>query len=263
MSKVNKPFYKLLNELEKFRLDNSQMINFAQTNIKEYSQLNKSIRELLKKNITIFTEQKVFIENTSLELQTPLAIVIAKLEMLIEKYHQNKEYAEEIADVLTILNRMKRLNVSLLLLSKIRNRQFPKTSFVNLRNVLESVIGGFEDLINYKNITIEKVGEGFPSLQMNEDLAYIMFTNLIKNAIAHNQNGGKIIVRYASEFITIANDGRESGIDIFNRYQNASVDEKSSGLGLSIVKSIADLYSINVTYCYDKLHIFTVGLKKN
>lgn len=261
MSKANKPFYNLLNELEKFRLDNSQMIDFTPSNIREYTQLNKSVRELLKKNITVFTEQKVFIENTSHELQTPLTIVIAKLELLIEKYQHNRNYAEDIADVLNILNRMKRLNANLLLLSKIKNRQFPETSSVNLRNVLETVIADFDDLIDYKGIIIEKTGEASPVMQMNEDLAYILFTNLIKNAVAHNHQGGKIIIRYASDSITIANSGNEVSVDIFERYQNASVDEKSSGLGLSIVKSIVALYEIEITYSYDKVHIFTLQLK--
>jgi signal transduction histidine kinase len=261
MSKANKPFYKLLNELEKFRLDNSQMIDLAQTNIKEYSQLNKSVQELLKKNITVFTEQKIFIENTSHELQTPLTIVIAKLELLIEKYQHDKEYAEEIADVLNILNRMKRLNANLLLLSKIKNRQFTKTSSVNLRDMLESVIGDFEGLISYKEITIEKTGEASPTMRMNEDLAYILFTNLIKNAVAHNHSGGKIIIHYASSAVTIANSGNKITTDVFDRYRNASIDEKSSGLGLSIVKSIAGLYEIDLTYRYDKVHIFTLQLK--
>jgi signal transduction histidine kinase len=259
--RANAPFYKLLDELKKFRLDNSRMIDFTPTNIKEYTQLNDSVRETLEENINTFTGQKVFIENISHELQTPLAIVIAKLELLIERYRHNEDYAKEIADVLNTLNRMKRLNSNLLLLSKIKNKQFPKKSSVNLRNILESVIDNFEDLIHYREITIEKSGDASPAIQMNEDLAYILFTNLIKNAVAHNQNGGKIVIRYASDSITIANSGNLTAIDVFERYRNASIDETSSGLGLSIVKSIAGLYGIDINYRYDELHIFTLHVK--
>jgi signal transduction histidine kinase len=261
MSKANKPFYALLDRLKSFRLDNRQMIDFTPTRIKEYAQLNKSVSELLEKNIKAFSEQKIFIENTSHELQTPLTIVIAKLELLIEKYQHNKDYAEEIADVLNILNRMKRLNANLLLLSKIKNRQFPETSPVDLRNVLEQVIADFEELIDYKGIRVEKTGNASPVKQMNEDLAYILFTNLIKNAVAHNQTDGKIMINYAPNSITIANSGKETEMAVFSRYQSATVEEKSSGLGLSIVKSIADLYEINLTYRYDKVHVFTLYLK--
>jgi signal transduction histidine kinase len=258
IAKANKPFYKLLDELKKFHLDNNQMVDFAPTNIKEYSQLNESVREVLNANLNTFTEQKIFIENTSHELQTPLAIVVAKLEVLIEKHQNNKNYTEEIASVLNILNRMKRLNSNLLLLSKIKNKQFPKTSLVNLRDVLESVVENFTELIEYKKITLEKSGDVSPVLLMNEDLAYIMFSNLMKNAIAHNHNGGKIIIRYLAGSISITNSGNNAVVDVFERYRNASIDEKSSGLGLSIVKSIAALYGIDLIYKYDKVHIFTL-----
>jgi signal transduction histidine kinase len=261
ISKANKPFYKLLNELKKFRLDKRQIIAFPKTNLKEYSQLNRSIKELLERNIDVFNEQKIFIENTAHELQTPLAITIAKMEMLIEKYQSNKEYTEEIAGVLNILNRMKRLNSNLLLLSKIKNSQFPETSSVNLREVLDSVIADFEDIAAYKEISIEKEGDYCPELQINKDLAYILFGNLIKNAVAHNHQNGKIIINYNSDCITIANSGNRMTFNVFSRYQNAAADEKSSGLGLSIVKSIADLYQLNITYTYNEMHIFRIDMK--
>jgi signal transduction histidine kinase len=257
ISRTNKPFFQLLDKLKKFRLDNSRMIDLPSTQIQEYVQLNNSVKELLEKNIHIFTEQKQFIENTSHELQTPLAIVIAKMEAMLEKYQGNEEYAEEIASILGILNRMKRLNSNLLLLSKIKNKQFPKIIPVNLRDVLDSVIADFEDFAAYRQITVEKEGDVSPILQMNEDLAHILFTNLVKNAIIYNEQNGKIIIRYAQNAIAIANSGTGAVKDVFNRYQS----EKSSGLGLSIVKSIVELYHIDISYQFESnLHIFEIKL---
>jgi signal transduction histidine kinase len=258
--KANKSFYKLLNELKKFRLDNRQILEFPETNVKEYLQLNQSVKELLEKNIDVFNEQKIFIENTTHELQTPLAIIIAKMEMLIEKYQSDKKITEEISDVLNTLNRMKRLNSNLLLLSKIKNGQFPETSLVDLREIIDLVITDFEDLAAYKEISIEKEGDYYPELEINKDLAYILFSNLIKNAIAHNHQNGKIIIKYASDCITIANSGNKIADKVFSRYQNTAADEKSSGLGLSIVKSIADLYQLKITYIYNTMHIFRINI---
>jgi signal transduction histidine kinase len=255
ISKANIPIYHLLDELKKFQLDNSRMIDLPPTKIGEYMQLNESVRRMLEKNIHIFTEQKQFIENTSHELQTPLATVITKIDTLLEKYQNNREYAEEIAGILSILKRMKRLNSSLLLLSKIKNMQFPETAAVDLRNVLDATISEFKEFTSYKQITVETEGEAAPLLQMNEDLAHILFTNLVKNAIAHNEQNGKIIVRYALDSITIANSGRAEAKDIFNRYRS----EKSSGLGLSIVKSIAELYNLDISYRFEnRMHIFEI-----
>jgi signal transduction histidine kinase len=258
--KANKPFYKLLDELKKFRLDNRQMIDFPVTNIREYSQLNESVKELLTKNIDVFTEQKIFIENTSHELQTPLAIAIAKMDLLMEKHQDKKDLLEEIAAILNILNRMKHLNKNLLLLSNIKNHQFFDVLPVNLRNIVETVLADFEDFIQYKQITIEKEGYAMPLVTMNENLATILFTNLIKNAITHNHENGKIIIHYTPDSIVIANSGQNAVADVFSRYSTTTADEKSSGLGLSIVKSITDLYPIDILYHYDGMHIFTLKL---
>jgi signal transduction histidine kinase len=262
VTKANKPFYRLLDELKKFHLDNSRMIDLPPAKIKEYIQLNNSVKELLEKNIHIFTEQKVFIENTSHELQTPLAIVIAKMESLLEKYRNNEEHVKEIAGILDVLNRMKRLNSNLLLLSKIKNRQFTENRSLHLREVLEAVVAEFEDIAAYKQITIEQKGDASPQMQINKDLAHILFTNLVKNAIAHNKQNGKISICYAPDAITIANTGNGATDRVSDRYQTDASDEKSSGLGLSIVKSIAGLYQIDIDYCRDgEMHVFKLSLR--
>jgi signal transduction histidine kinase len=262
LAKAHKPFYRLLDELKKFHLDNSRMIDFPPSRIREYTQLNRSVRELLEENIRIFTGQKVFIENTSHELQTPLAIVIARLETLLEKCRNDEEQVKEMAGILNVLNRMKRLNSNLLLLSKIKNRQFPESRAVNLRTALEAVVAEFEDIAAYRQIAVEQTGDAAPVLQMNEDLAHILFTNLVKNAIAHNVQHGKISIRYAAAAITIANTGNSAAVAGFNRYQAGDGDEKSSGLGLSIVKSIAALYRIDLRYSHDgEMHVFELKVE--
>jgi signal transduction histidine kinase len=205
----------------------------------------------------------MFIENTSHELQTPLAIVIARLETLLEKHRDNETYMQELSGILTVLNRMKRLNTNLLLLSKIKNRQFADSRTVNLREKLETVIAEFEDLAEYRQITVEQTGDAAPVLQMNDDLAHILLTNLVKNAIAHNKPNGKIIIRYAPDLITIANTGNKAAIAVFDRYQAGASSEKSPGLGLSIIKSIADLYQIDVDYCCEEeMHVFKLSMRR-
>ncbi|MDR3366710.1 MAG: HAMP domain-containing histidine kinase [Prevotellaceae bacterium] len=262
VAKANKPFYRLLDELKKFRLDNSRMIDLPPAKIREYMQLNSSVKELLEKSIRIFTEQKIFIENATHELQTPLAIVIAKLETLLEKYRNNGELMKEIAGVLTVLNRMRRLNSNLFLLSKIKNRQFTEIRSMNLRKILEAVLAEFEDVAAYRQIAVEQKGDAAPSLPISEDLAHILFTNLVKNAIVHNEQNGKISIRYAADAITISNTGNRAALALFERYRTGAGDEKSLGLGLSIAKAIADLYQIGLSYYHDgEMHVFRLSLR--
>lgn len=254
--RVTKPFYLLLDRLKSFHLDNRRMIDFPSTEISEFSDLNRSLKRLLEENINVFTEQKHFLENASHEMQTPLAVITGKLELLLDDKDCTPDQMQEIGRILGILNRMKRVTGNLLLLSKIRNKQFPGSEEVDLSLVIDEVLSTFRDLIEFKELTIDFEKEENPIVKMNPDLAYIMINNLVKNTVAHNIHKGRIIIRIGSNEITFANDGKvlSGHNDIFERYKSETPDSGSSGIGLSIVKTIVDLYDFKITYRFDKLH---------
>lgn len=264
INKSNKPFYILLDNLKKFRLDSTKMIEFPQTQITEYSELNETVHALLEKNINIFVEQKNFIENASHELQTPLAITINKLELLMDRGGLSEEQMIEVNSVLNNLNRMKRLNSSLLLLSKIKNRQYTTSEGIDLVSVFEEVLDIFEDIIAHKRIIVDiRKDTGYILVNMNKDLSYILATNLIKNAVYHNLEEGYIEIVFKDNSITIINKGIDivSGTDIFERYVSNKLNSNSSGLGLSIVKSIADTYDFRISHSYkDGKHIISLHI---
>jgi signal transduction histidine kinase len=260
----NRPFYRLLDNLRNFKLGETKIIEFPTTNIQEYTELNKSVKNLLESNINAYNEQKNFIENASHELQTPLSIAIGKLELLANDKKPEKEQLENIASALSSLNRMKRLNSSLLLLSKIKNKQFPGTEPVNMIPVFEEILDDFGDLISHKELIlkIEKNAESL-NVSMNKDLAYILANNLVKNAVSHNIKNGTISIVFDADAVIISNDGISVNNDIFDRYISSSTDAKSSGLGLSIVKSITDIYNFRITHQYRDKHIFTIKFPKS
>ncbi|MFT3994153.1 MAG: HAMP domain-containing sensor histidine kinase [Dysgonomonas sp.] len=261
ISKTNRPFYLLLDKLKNFNLDKSQMIDFPKTSISEYAELNSSVEILLSENIKTFNEQKNFIENASHELQTPLAVSISKLELFMSRYNLSEEQLIDMSTILKSLNRMKRLNRNMLLLSKIRNKQFIKEEYVNLTALLKTIINEFEDFIEHKEIELTFEQQEEITFYMNADLAYILLANLIKNAITHNVEKGKIDIHIRNHKIEISNTGIElpSDQNIFERYTIGTDNVKSSGLGLSIVKSITDLYKIKISHCQkNKVHTITL-----
>lgn len=263
--KSNKPFYTLLNKLKEFHLNETQMFDLPNTTISEYANLNQSIKELLEKNINVYAEQKNFIENASHELQTPIAIAISKLELMMSKENLTQQQLEEMNSVINSLGRAKRLNSSLLLLSKIKNKQFIGNEIIDLFKISEDVIENFEALIQYKNISVNIEQNGTPRISMNQDLAYILMNNLIKNAIVHNIIGGNIDIQFYDKSIIISNNGEAipDGLNIFERYiSNSENVVQSSGLGLSIVKSIIDTYKIKISHKYSAgMHSITLMLK--
>lgn len=256
----NKPFNKLLDDLKCFRLGETKMIEFSPTNIQEYKELNHSVKILLEDNINAYNEQKNFIENASHELQTPLSITINKLELMANSNKPDKEQLEEITSALASLNRMKRLNSSLLLLSKIKNKQFSGNEKIDMIAVFDEILSDFEDFISHKELTLAiNRKQEIMTVSINKDLAYILANNLIKNAISHNIKNGNIDITFASDTVTISNDGLPVNSDIFERYVSSSTDSKSSGLGLSIVKSITDIYGFKISHRYNNKHIFSVN----
>lgn len=255
LRKIWKPFYDLLHQLKNFNL-NSSNFQPLKTNVHEFKLLNTSVSELLKKNIELYSSQKQFIENASHELQTPLAISINKLELLAEKNELTETDMYMVASVIENLQRLTRLNKSLLLLSKIENKQYSDEELVSISAVCNRLAEDFSDLADYKNISLEFKTDVALFVNMNADLAEILFTNLIKNAIIHTAENGFVKIELFNNSVIIENFGTASlnTQDIFKRFYKNSAEKNTTGLGLAIVKTIVDKYGFQLTYTFEGTH---------
>lgn len=263
LKKTWQPFYELLSYLDKFRLDKEALPKFSKTNIEEFKLLNHSVKSLIETNIGIYKNQKHFIENVSHELQTPLAIGVNKLELLAGDKRLSKEQIEKIGGIIETFQRMSALNKSLLLFSKIENRQFIATKEVSFGNLFSKVIEDFTDFSKYKNIQINYIKLTDWTYLINPDLALILVMNLVKNSIIHNIKGGKVTITLNKASFTIENTGAEpelSSIKMFQRFNKKANQNSSTGLGLAIVKAITDVSGLVINYSYeDENHVFTVA----
>ncbi|ABG60766.1 sensor histidine kinase [Cytophaga hutchinsonii] len=260
LKKIWKPFYGLLKQLESFSLHSSNF-NTPQTNVHEFKLLNTAISDLLKKNIELYNSQKQFIENASHELQTPLAISINKLELLAEKNDLSESDLSMVASAIENLHRLTRLNKSLLLLSKIENKQFTDEAQISIAEICERLTTDFSDLASFKNISLKYVNQADVSVKMNKDLADVLLSNLIKNAIVHTPANGSVQIITEAHAVTIQNSG-DTALDeknIFMRFYKNSAEKNTTGLGLAIVKTIADKYKFKIFYSYQGMHKIKIG----
>lgn len=260
------PFYNLLAKLKIYQFGNTERSIDIDTNTTEFKDLQQAVNTLLKQNYAVFEQQKQFIGNASHELQTPLAITVNKLELLAEDGHLSDSQAQSIEEIILTINRLIRMNKSLLLLSKIENYQFEEQSEVSINKLIKSELEELDDISSFRDISISLEEKAEIKLTMNAALAQIVVSNLIRNALFHNVQGGIVHIQIDTNQLEICNTGRDQSLDqetIFLRFHKHTDRKDSSGLGLAIVKAICDLNGHTINYSFvETLHCFQLTFKK-
>lgn len=259
-----RPFYRLLVWLDNYRLGKKNVPLDNPTRTTEFRKLNEAVVRYATHSEEVFEQQKVFIGNASHELQTPLAVCQNRLEMLMEDETLNEQQMGEILKTYQTLEYVSKLNKSLLLLSKIDNSQFVEAADVCLNEVLHRYIEDYREVYAYRDIQLQMEEKGEFRIRMNETLAVVLVTNLLKNAFVHNINKGRVGIEISAGSISFRNTGTEEELDekrIFERfYQGSRKREGSTGLGLAIVDAICRQYRLKVSYRWeDGMHCFEIG----
>jgi signal transduction histidine kinase len=257
-----KPFYKTLASLGNYDLNKKNTIKFDSASTQEFRQLNNVLNQMTKKIQNDYQNLKEFTENASHEIQTPLAIIRSKLELMIQAEDISAEQMKQVQEIYESTNRLSKLNQSLLLLAKIENHQFHEIQVIKFKELIENKLIQFEEMIVFKNIKVET---SLIDLQtkMNAHLADILLSNIIGNAIRHNVHDGKIKIELNTNSLSVSNSGNPLSISpekLFERFQKASPSDDSVGLGLAIVKQICDAYNFKINYQYsEKTHTITIS----
>jgi signal transduction histidine kinase len=255
LGKLWKPFYNTLEQLKEFNLTSKSKINFQETAIDEFTELNTTALFMTEKVSKDYEVLKSFTENASHEIQTPLSIIKTKLELLSQSESLDETQVQAMKAINSAATRLSKLNHSLLLLTKIENGQFVDNQPVNISMIISQYLENFEELAEAKNILIDKNIEGNEKVNMNESLAAILISNIISNAIKHNHDNGTIEIKLLEKEFTVSNTGEvplKQTTQLFERFQKDSSSGDSLGLGLAIVKKICDIYGFSVTYIYEK-----------
>ncbi|MBW7890672.1 MAG: HAMP domain-containing histidine kinase [Chitinophagaceae bacterium] len=260
-----RPFNHTLTRLEEFRVDRLEPLGLMHTDIDEFASLNRAIDTLAQNNRRLFGLQKEFTENASHEMQTPLAVLQTKLELLLQTSPLSEAQANLIDELFQAVQRMSRLNKTLLLLTRLDNHQFAEKEYLPLKEVIEKIISQYDEAVKAKDLrlTLELRDEVF--CYMNRTLAEILVNNLVSNAIRHNIVSGDLQVCLEKDLMEVKNSGQPIALDeqkIFTRFQKISTDPNSIGLGLSIVQKICELNGFELYYRFDEhKHCFSIGLK--
>jgi signal transduction histidine kinase len=256
--KLWRPFFDAVGEAARFNILVDAPLELPDTTINEFRQLNTVLEKMTNKMRTDYINLKEYNENSSHEIQTPLAIIRSKLDILMQNKNLNKESINLIRSINEATSRLFKLNQGLLLISKIENMQFPEIKELSLAKIVENCLNNYVEIMGLKKITVKTDFKDTAIVKMNETLADIMISNILSNAVRYNLDGGYIDCRIDSSTLTVTNSGIALDIDpeqLFNRFRRGSFQSQSVGLGLSIIKKIADHYNMRISYkCTGTVH---------
>jgi signal transduction histidine kinase len=217
---------------------------------------------LTERTRSSFINQNQFIENASHEMQTPLAIALSKLELLIEDPQLTETQSVIIQALITSTHRLAKLNRTLLLLSKIENQQFMEKEEVCMKPLFEEILTYFDEQKENLQLSVTAEIRQDATVNANPVLVDLLFTNLIKNAFSHNVPQGSVHLVVDHKACTISNTSSSEAIPeekLFQRFYKQSIYKDSWGLGLALVKKICTINQWHITYSkQDTIHSFTV-----
>lgn len=219
-----------------------------------------------------FIRQKQFIYDASHELKTPIAIISASAEML-EKNPKEKKWLDNIK---TENNRMNKLVISLLDLSKSENiKENEVYTNVNLSKVIKNKALTFESLIYENSLELDVDVANDIMFNCNEDRIKELLSILMDNAIKHSLPNSQITVKLSKEknniYLSVKNKGKEIPVSergkIFERFyrldKSRNRDDNRYGIGLSIAKNIVINHNGTISVnCKDGYTTFIVNFKQ-
>jgi two-component system sensor histidine kinase QseC len=239
---------------------------------KEILPLTLELNRLFKLINNAFENEQRFNSDAAHELKTPLATVKTQAEVALRSLSTTLSMTNNIEsikanlhNIITAVNNSSHMVSQLLILSRLSpNRQLTDLEYCHIDKISREIIA---DLLNHalqKNITIELniinelTNANVPTITGNKTLIAILIRNVIDNAIKYSGNDSEINVNIIANKIKnklifeVADHG--PGLPdklkqrIFDRfYRQPGTNVEGSGLGLSIVKLIAELHRAKIT----------------
>lgn len=262
-----KPLYIMLEWIDNLKLAKHFPPLNIRSEITEFHKLSDALLRSARRNSEMYEQQSLFIGHASHELQTPIAIAQNRLEILADDPGLSETQLSQILKTRQSLENLSKLNKTLLLLTKIENRQFPNNRKINVNTLAASLLEDFHEAYGRFHISCVLEEKTEMNIHIDESLAVVLFSNIIKNAFVHNRSDGIVRICISGRRICFSNTSSKKSLNpdyIFQRFYRETEHEGSTGLGLSLVDSICKLYSIEISYTYkNETHNFELKIPQD
>jgi two-component system OmpR family sensor kinase len=250
--RILKPFNATLRGIQQFQLSQHTAIDLQPTRTAEFNELNEFLIRMTARAQSDYQGLKEFSENASHELQTPIASIKAKIELLMDSDLAEKQLVQ-LAAMHDELERLAKINHSLTLLAKLEHYETAPDTLADLSQLVPATEAAFADLAEMKGLrTTQHIAPGV-RVPLDASLAQLLLNNLFSNAIRHNLPGGELLIELSATELLLENTGHAPTApvsELFGRFKKGNAALDSIGIGLAIVKRISELYGHRIAYTY-------------
>ena len=227
----------------------------------ELYDLSQTLNDMMERLENAFLAEKEFSSDVSHELKTPISVILTECEYTLQQNRSAAEYQESLETIQKQCKRTMSLIQQLLQISRTINRAdaIEQETF-DLSILCESIVSELSLMAEEKGTTLQCDIAPEISIYADETLLMRMIMNLITNSIKYRREQVdsyvKLTLRRSDNIvITVEDNGigikKEDLPNIFNRFYKVdkarTADDGSFGLGLSMVKWIAETHGGSVS----------------
>lgn len=262
------PLNRNLQKLHEYDLRANTALDLKNHGIKEFDEINGVIMRMVNKINEDYEHSRLFTEDISHEMQTPLSVIKSKTDLLMQNslLMQDSVNEKSIKTISRAVSRLSKLYKSLSLITRINNNQYEKKEYIRLDEKTRLYLVDLKEIFEAKKLSINANIQPC-HLYINSNLVEILLSNLLSNAIRHNVANGQIDITLNEDYLIIRNtcvpNMNDGSLDLFNRMTFHYKSEDSLGLGLNIVKSVCDKNGFNVGYDYPEENVFRIMIAFN
>ena len=218
----------------------------------ELAFLANEVNELMERLHISETKRSNFVSDASHELKTPLASIKLLSDSILQNDMDMDTVREFVADIGNEADRLNRMTLKLLSLSRIESQQDGDCEIIHVTPTLQKVERMLSGIAEKNQIALKlDILQDCPILILEDDLYQIIF-NLVENGIKYNHPGGRLTIRLNRDADNAIVQVIDSGVGIpedsinhvferFYRVDKARARKSGgSGLGLAIVKNMVE-----------------------
>lgn len=226
------------------------------------SQLPKEVRPLIDALNSLFdrissmlTRERRFVSDAAHELRSPLSGLRVQAEVAQLTTNKPEVQKQALENLTKGIERSSRLIDQLLILSRLDTDTPPEENqAINWRQLLEVAIDEAQPLAQQKNIQLQSQIVSLPEAGSGHALLLsILLRNLIDNALRYTHEQGTVNITLTDQQLSIEDNGPGVSDEYLLRiderfFRPPGQEQTGSGLGLSIVKQIAELHHFTLSF---------------